>query len=60
MIACLLVASWALVFGPMRGIPFFWRLIDCSFGIVGIVPLYLAQRYTRRIAGSEKPQKADA
>jgi hypothetical protein len=44
----------------MRGIPFFWRLIDCSFGIVGIVPLYLAQRYTHRIAALEKPQKADA
>lgn len=60
MIACILVIPTALVCGPMRGIPFFWRLIDCSFGIVGIVPLYLAQRYTHRIAALEKPQKADA
>lgn len=49
MIACVLVIPWALVFGPIRGIPFFWRLIDCSFGVVGIVPLYLASRYTRRM-----------
>jgi len=35
---------WALVFGPLRGIPFFWRLIDCSFGVVGIVPLWLCRR----------------
>ena len=49
MIACILVIPWALIFGPIRGIPFFWRLIDCSFGILGIIPLYLAWRYTRRI-----------
>jgi len=51
MIACVLVIAWAMIFGPVRGIPFFWRLIDCSFGIVGIVPLYLAWRYTRQIIG---------
>ena len=44
MIACLCVVPWALVFGPLRGIPFFWRLIDCSFGVVGIVPLWLCRR----------------
>jgi len=49
MIACMLVVPWALVLGPIRGIPFFWQLIDCSFGVVGIVPLYLASRYARRI-----------
>ena len=49
MIACVLVIPWALVFGPIRGIPLFWRLIDCSFGAVGIVPLYLASRCARRI-----------
>jgi hypothetical protein len=45
MIACALVIPWALVFGPIRGIPFFWQLIDCSFGVAGIVPLYVARRY---------------
>ena len=49
MIACVLVIAWAMIFGPARGIPFFWRLIDCSFGILGIIPLYLAWRCTRRI-----------
>ena len=44
MIACVCVVPWALVFGPLRGIPFFWRLIDCSFGVVGIVPLWLCRR----------------
>lgn len=31
--------------GPIRGIPFYWRLIDCSFGVVGIIPLWLARKY---------------
>jgi len=44
MIACILVVPWALVFGPLRGIPFFWRLIDYSFGLFGIVPLWLCRR----------------
>ncbi len=44
LIACVCVVPWALVFGAVRGIPFFWRLIDCSFGIVGIVPLWLCHR----------------
>ncbi len=51
MIACVLVIPWAMIFGPIRGIPFFWRLIDCSFGVAGIIPLLLAWRYTRRIIG---------
>ncbi len=44
MIACVLVVPWALVFGPLRGIPFFWRLIDCSFGVFGLIPLWLVRR----------------
>lgn len=50
MIACVLVIPWAFVFGPIRGIPFFWQLLDCSFGVAGIVPLYLARRHTRMVA----------
>ena len=46
MIACVLVLPLALICGPLRGIPLFWRLIDCSFGIVGIVPLWFARGAT--------------
>jgi hypothetical protein len=45
MIACMLVVPLALVCGPYRGIPFYWQLIDCSFGVFGIIPLWLARRY---------------
>ncbi len=49
MIACVLVVPYALVFGAMRGIPFWWRLIDCSFGVVGIVPLWHCRRLIDRL-----------
>ncbi len=47
--ACALVVPLALICGPMRGIPFYWRLIDCSFGVVGIVPLRMAWRWGKRL-----------
>lgn len=50
MAACALVIPLALICGPLRGIPFFWQLIDCSFGVVGIVPLILCRRWIRQIA----------
>jgi hypothetical protein len=38
-IACFLIIPFALIAGYFRGIPFWWRLIDCSFGIIGLIPL---------------------
>lgn len=39
MISCALVPALALGCGPLRGIPVYWRLIDCSFGVGGVLPL---------------------
>jgi len=44
MIACLLIIPFALIAGHFREIPFWWRLIDCSFGIIGLVPLGICLR----------------
>lgn len=39
-IACsLLILRLAFICGPLRGIPFGWRVIDCSFGILCLPPL---------------------
>jgi hypothetical protein len=46
LIACALVIPYALIFGAWRGIPFWWRLIDCSFGVFGFIPLWLCRRWT--------------
>ena len=53
MIACVMVLPLALIFGPIRGIPFFWRLADCAFGVFGIMPLWLTRSYIGRIAHLE-------
>jgi hypothetical protein len=45
MIVCALVIPYALVFGAIRGIPFWWRLVDCSFGVFGMIPLWLCRRW---------------
>ncbi|MGV3532451.1 MAG: hypothetical protein ACO1QR_08780 [Chthoniobacteraceae bacterium] len=47
--ACVLVVPLALICGPIRDIPLYWRLIDCSFGVVGIIPLLYALRLTDRL-----------
>ena len=39
MIACLLIIPFALISGHLRGIPVWWQLIDCSFGVFGLIPL---------------------
>ena len=49
MIACVLVIPLALICGQVRGIPMYWRLIDCSFGVFGILPLIYCYRLSRRI-----------
>ena len=50
LIACMLVIPYALVFGAVRGIPFWWRLIDCSFGVFGFIPLWLCRKWARQLA----------
>jgi hypothetical protein len=50
MIACVGVIPLALICGPMRGIPFFHQLIDCSFGVVGIVPLWICRSWIVRLS----------
>ncbi len=49
MIACLLVIPTALVSGAIRGIPLWWRLIDCGFGGAGFIPLAIAARMILRL-----------
>lgn len=49
LIACAGVLFLALIEGPVRGIPLYWRMIDCSFGVFGAVPLVICLRYVRRL-----------
>jgi hypothetical protein len=44
LIACTGVLTLALIAGELRGIPIAWRLIDCSFGVFGCIPLLFCRR----------------
>jgi hypothetical protein len=48
-IACVLVVPLALICGAVRQIPVGWRLIDCSFGAFGVLPLLYFLRLTRSL-----------
>jgi hypothetical protein len=48
-IACILVIPLAFVAGSIRQIPIGWRLIDCSFGIFGLILLLICIKYTDRL-----------
>jgi hypothetical protein len=49
LVACAGVIPLALICGPIRGIPFYWRLIDCSFGVFGALPLVYCLRLTQKL-----------
>jgi hypothetical protein len=57
MIACAGVIPLALIAGSIRGIPLGWQLIDMSFGVIGIIPLFIVYRLIRRL---EREQAAVA
>jgi hypothetical protein len=43
-ISCAGVLPLALIAGPIREIPFFWRCIDCSFGVFCCLCLFIVRR----------------
>jgi hypothetical protein len=49
LIACAGVLPLALIAGPIRGIPFYWRCIDCSFGVFCSLPLWIIRAHTRHL-----------
>lgn len=54
LIACALIIPFAFVAGYFRGIPVGWRLIDCSFGVVGFAVLWVCYKQLRHIFFSSK------
>ncbi|GAA3890929.1 hypothetical protein GCM10023084_49410 [Streptomyces lacrimifluminis] len=49
MIACAGIIPLALICGPTRGIPFWWTVIDISFGVFGVIPLYVVRKRIKRL-----------
>lgn len=60
MLACVAIFPLAFICGSIRGIPFFWILIDCSFGFLGMIPLLILRKYINelaRVSGCYVPTK---
>ena len=55
MIACAGIIPLALICGPIRGIPFWWSVIDMAFGVIGIVPLYVVRKKIKRLEALTPP-----
>jgi hypothetical protein len=54
MLACVAVFPLAFIAGPIRQIPMYHILIDCSFGVLGLMPLWICRRWINQL---EKGQK---
>lgn len=48
--ACVAVLPFAMVFGAIRGLPVFWRLVDTLFGIGGLFVLLILRGQLAPIA----------
>ena len=44
LMACIGIIPLAFICGPIRNIPFYHQLIDCSFGLLGMIPLFYIKR----------------
>ena len=63
MIACAGIVPLALICGPIRGIPFWWSVIDMAFGVFGVVPLYVVRQKIKRLealTAADAPHNAPA
>ena len=62
LIACAGVVPLALIAGGIRHIPLGWRILDCSFGILGAVPLAICRRTAMQLEREQNqlPSTAEA
>lgn len=58
MIACAGIIPLALICGPIRDIPFWWTVIDMSFGVFGVIPLLIVRRMIKRLEVLERAPAA--
>jgi hypothetical protein len=57
LIVSMLIIPYAIVLGELRGIPGWWRFIDCCFGLFAIPLLWIARSKTVQLARIESARK---
>ncbi|GAB2825972.1 hypothetical protein [Ferruginibacter profundus] len=53
-LACLAIIPLAFIAAPIRHIPRFHVLIDCSFGVIGLIPLLICRRWIKQLEKYER------
>jgi hypothetical protein len=48
MLACIAIFPLAFIAGPIRQIPMYHILIDCSFGLIGLIPLLICKKWIKQ------------
>jgi hypothetical protein len=48
-LACIAVIPLAFTAGPIRHIPLYHILIDCSFGVIGLIPLFICKKWIMQL-----------
>ena len=54
LIICILVIPLALIAGTIRQLPNFHIIIDCCFGLFGIIPLLICRKWIKQLAAINK------
>ena len=53
MLACIAILPLAFIAAPIRHIPMFHVLIDCSFGVLGLIPLYFCRKWIKQLESQQ-------
>ncbi len=48
-LACFAIIPLAFIAAPIRHIPLFHVLIDCSFGFIGLIPLFICRKWINQL-----------
>lgn len=52
-LACIAVIPLAVIAGPIRQIPWFHIVIDCMFGVLGLIPLLMVRKWIKKLSKCE-------
>ncbi|MEO7561613.1 MAG: hypothetical protein ABIT07_03405 [Ferruginibacter sp.] len=55
-LACIAIVPLAFIAGPIRYIPVFHILIDCSFGVLGLIPLIICRSWIKLLEKQNNQQ----
>ncbi|MFB6307002.1 MAG: hypothetical protein ABEH43_08460 [Flavobacteriales bacterium] len=47
--ACIGIIPMSFIVGPIREVPFYWQLVDCLFGVLGVIPLIIVHKKIKEL-----------